>query len=363
MSKSSLNEPAGAQSSRSGGRLPRGRGFWLVNLAGWLAYGVAVFLTFLPAVAPEQRLSLLLFKAVIRPVAGFAASVALVAIFRARADAFPTRTTPWVMLAASGVLGGALWFMLTQLILRGAGLAEGGLTLRSVLHGSAEYVFVMLAWTATFWLSALWRHSLRQETAAAQARALAHETQLRMLGAQMSPHYLFNSLASLRNLVRTDAVAAEEMIGHMAGFLRRTLHAPYTPWCTVEQELSLVDSYVQLERRRLGAALSVTTDVEPSLASSSMPAFALFPLVENAVKHGAPAADGVLRVEIRARRDGARAHFTVINSGTMCDVGGDGTGLRNLRERLQHLLPGEHTLRLEPMDGRVIAALSVPVRP
>ena len=361
MSNSSLNEPV-APTSRSVDRLPHGRTFWLVNLAAWLAYGVAVFLTFLPAVAPEQRLSLFLFKGVIRPVAGFAASAVLVAIFRARTAAFPSRTTPWFMLAASGVLGGGLWFLLTQLILRVAGLAEGGLTVRGALHGSAEYVFVMLAWTATFWLSALWRHSLLQETAAAQARALAHETQLRMLGAQMSPHYLFNSLASLRNLVRTDAVAAEEMIGHMAGFLRRTLHAPYTPWCTVEQELSLVDSYLQLERRRLGDALSVTTIVDPALAASSMPAFALFPLVENAVKHGAPGGDGVLHIDIRAQQTGDRAEFAISNTGGLPAAGDGGTGLRNLRERLQHLLPGAHSLAVESMDGRVTATLTVPVR-
>ncbi|MER6829941.1 histidine kinase [Streptosporangium sp. NPDC000563] len=148
----------------------------------------------------------------------------------------------------------------------------------------------------------------------ASSRRRTMEAEMRVLRAQMSPHFVYNALTTIASFVRTDPDRARELLVEFADFNRYALRRA-RDFATLAEELHCVDRYLLLERARFGDRLHVTLKVAPEVLSLSVPFLCLQPLVENAVKHGVAAAGQRGEVRVVVSDAGPEAHISVQDDG------------------------------------------------
>ena len=182
----------------------------------------------------------------------------------------------------------------------------------------------------------------------------AIEAQLKLMQAQVEPHFLFNTLASVQFLIETDPPKAGMMLGHLLAYLRAALPQLRSDSTTLGQETELAAAYLSIMQMRMGTRLSFVIDVPPELGTHRFPPMLLMSVVENAVKHGLePQAEGGT-IRLEARRHGERVAVAVIDNGRGLGARiGNGVGLTNLRGRLRALYAdsGRFTLEEAPPHG------------
>ena len=195
----------------------------------------------------------------------------------------------------------------------------------------------------------------------------AVEAELKLMQAQVEPHFLFNTLASVQYLTETDPKQAGKLLSHLIEYLRAALPQLRASSTTLGKEVGLAAAYLNILKMRMGARLAFTIDVPADLAEHPFPPNLLISLVENAVKHGVePAADGGA-ITVTARHEGTLLQVTVTDSGRGDAVPvqpGDGVGLSNVRERLGALYGGHGSFTLvHDAPGGTHATLSIPFAP
>ncbi|HTQ35431.1 MAG TPA: histidine kinase, partial [Steroidobacteraceae bacterium] len=141
------------------------------------------------------------------------------------------------------------------------------------------------------------------------------ESRLQMLAARIEPHFLMNTLANLRYLVKSDPATAYAMLDHLSEFLQGALERSRDLRSTLGHELQIIESYLAIMRIRLGEKLRFDVDVPPGLRAMAFPSLLLQTLVENSITHGIEPLDGTGTVVIRAREEGARIVLTVTDDG------------------------------------------------
>jgi signal transduction histidine kinase len=193
------------------------------------------------------------------------------------------------------------------------------------------------------------RAALEQQTLQARVKTLE---------AQIEPHFLFNTLATVRRLYETDAAAGEGMLERLMRYLEVALPSMRSEHSTLEREATLIESYLELQRVRMGRRLAYGLDIPPALRRLEVPPMMLLTLVENAIKHGlAPQREGG-RVDVRARLDGESLLLVVADTGRGfgSETSGGGTGLANIRARLAAMFGPAAQLMLTPNEPRGIQA-------
>ncbi len=210
------------------------------------------------------------------------------------------------------------------------------------------------------------RLRLREAEAARLSSRLAR-TELHLLKMQLHPHFLFNALNTVSALMHRDVKAADRMIARLSELLRGALDHSSTQEVSLEEELAFLESYLAIERARLGDRLTVDIDVPASVLDARVPHMILQPLVENAIRHGiAPrAAPGRLTIRARGRRNMLDLEVTDDGIGMAAGHGsGGGLGLANTRARLQQLHGDAFELEARaPPDGGFRVSLTIPFRP
>ncbi|HET7230011.1 MAG TPA: histidine kinase [Longimicrobium sp.] len=208
----------------------------------------------------------------------------------------------------------------------------------------------------------------RLRVTAARLEAEFARARLHALRMQMQPHFLFNTLNALSELIHVDAARAADVAEQLSGLLRLTL-ASSAQEVPLRDEMALLGRYLALQRTRFGDRLDVTVSVEAGLEEVRVPATVLQPLVENALQHGIAPGGGVQRVSITARRDEDALVLEVRDNGPGPQPDGrsprPGVALANIRARLEHLY-GAEAARLElvtaPAGRGAIARVRVPLR-
>jgi len=188
------------------------------------------------------------------------------------------------------------------------------------------------------------------------------EAKLSALQAQVEPHFLYNTLASVQALTEVDPQKASEMTAHLIQYLRNALPKMRDSVSTVGQEVELVRAYLNILQMRMGKRLAFEIDVPPALADAPFPPLMLPSLVENAIKHGLePQREGGT-VRISAEADGDRLRLIVADTGRgFGETLGSGVGLENIRERLAGLYGDSAKLTLEANAPQgVKATIEVP---
>jgi signal transduction histidine kinase len=196
------------------------------------------------------------------------------------------------------------------------------------------------------------------DTAAAQS--LADRARMEALQAQLHPHTLFNVLSGLTELVHEDAETAEEALVQLVDLYRMLMGQAASGPLPLARERELVERFLAIMELRLGSRLEVRWDWAPWADPLELPPFLVYPLVENAIKHGiAPSKKGgTVRVEVA--RTGSHLELLVADNGRPLKEGaGDGVGLRNLKERLRLMAGLEPNLELRQEGEWVTARLSL----
>ena len=216
------------------------------------------------------------------------------------------------------------------------------------------------------------RREARAAAALHKAEAARHllskqavEAELKLLQAQVEPHFLFNTLASVQYLIETDPKQANVLLSHLVGYLRAALPQLRASSSTLGREIALAEAYLNILRMRIGQRLAFAIDVPEDLRSHPFPPNLLISLVENAIKHGVePSADGG-SVNLAAERHDDAIVVTVTDNGRGpapdARARGEGVGLSNIRERLAALYGTRARFTLEPALPRGMrATLTLP---
>jgi len=221
------------------------------------------------------------------------------------------------------------------------------------------YAGFVLGWHAlTFY-----RESRDRQVKAAELESQLRQAQLEALRSQLNPHFLFNALHSIAELVHQDPRLAEQLIVRLGELLRRALETAKQPELTLAEELEFIRGYLDIEQMRLGERLKVVWDVEPDSLTARVPSLVLQPLVENAVQHGIAATATPGTLTIRARRNDGFLHIDVADSGpglASSTLRPQGIGIANTRARLQRLYGERQSFELQHGPG-LIVNLRIPV--
>ncbi len=194
-----------------------------------------------------------------------------------------------------------------------------------------------------------------------ESRHRLMRAEVRALRAQISPHFIYNSLGAIASFVRTDPDRARELLLEFADFTRYSFreHGDFT---TLAEELRSVERYLLLEQARFGDRLRVTLQVAPEVLGVSVPFLCLQPLVENAVQHGLESTSHGGQISIEARDVDRECIISIEDNGVGQDperirdvlsgeAGGDSVGLANVDERLRTTFGDEYGLVVETAPG------------
>jgi Histidine kinase len=280
------------------------------------------------------------------------------------------------------------WSMLVLPAVAGAAGMFGAIVLLSAVHGRGvdsvlarplviRGVIVSPLLGAMVGLSLLLLARARQRELAAWGRELSSRlsnerlqrervlADLQLLQAQIEPHFLYNTLANLRQLIRVDSTRALAMLEHLIRYFKLALPSFRSDRLPLGDELALVQAYLELLRERLGRPMRLVLNVPPDWHAVPLLPGALLCLAENAVKHGLPDDGAELVLHIDALHVGQALRLTLRDNGPgLAEPRGaadsTGTGLRNLRERLRLIYGDAATLQLRDHGHGCEAVLDLP---
>ncbi|HEY9023035.1 MAG TPA: histidine kinase, partial [Burkholderiaceae bacterium] len=231
------------------------------------------------------------------------------------------------------------------------------------------FAFALLMHLPTRWWRWREEQKLRWQLARAEENAAMAELsrqvsvmELKALQAQVEPHFLFNALASLQQLIRVQPATAERFVGQLHEYLRLALPSMREPLSTVDKELALARAYLTVMATRLGERLRFEVETEADCARHPMPPMMLLTLVENAVQHGIEPRPRGGQVQVLARRQGEQLVLQVSDDGvgllaaSKVPSKGRGIGLTNVRDRLAGLYGDAARLSVQQRGERGVCA-------
>jgi len=188
------------------------------------------------------------------------------------------------------------------------------------------------------------------------------QAQLKLLQAQIEPHFLFNTLANVHSLIPTKPELAATMLENLNRYLRAALDHSRSESSSLSRELELLKAYLEIQKVRMGDRLSYHFDVPDRVAALPFPPMLLQPLVENAVKHGLEPTVAGGNIDLRARLHKNKVEMTLIDNGNgLGDNFVSGVGLSNVRERLHSMFGEQASFNIATSDsGGVTVCLSIP---
>ena len=193
------------------------------------------------------------------------------------------------------------------------------------------------------------------------------ETELKLLQAQIEPHFLFNTLTNIAGLIHTKPDQAEQTLLNLTTFLRASLSRTRSSEASVAQEIEIVQAYLDIQTIRMQDRLTFELHVDPSLRNHPLPPLLLQPLVENAVKHGLDPVEQGGHLDVYVQQNNEQIEIRVCDNGAgfsdKSPNAGSGTGLANVRHRLQGLYGAQSQLVIrDNKDKGTQATLTIPLR-
>ena len=337
------------------------RRFIALQLLVWATYAAVHFAASIPAILPEERGEIALAK-LVRALTGLIVSSAMWPLISTRLD--PARKRWWIVIGGAAFAAGAAWTFIDRALLT---------TLASVLrlempwerftHGlDLDYFFVMLAWTGAAAGLVLAAHAQKQNEIALEQQLAAESARLHMLASQLNPHFLFNALNTIRSIASEDAEKTREVVTRLSAFLRRVLSFDPSRPTTLDDEITLAEDYLGVERARFESRLSIETRITPETSGFPVPPLILQPLLENAVKHGIADAEGVRRIIVTSDISNDALVLKVVNRGDIENRGQTGKGIDITATRLRQMYGERASVELTEESGVVTATILIPGR-
>jgi len=221
---------------------------------------------------------------------------------------------------------------------------------------SSVYPFV--AWSSFYLGYKIYEEYIIQKSNAERAVSLAQSAQLEMLRYQLNPHFLFNTLSSLRALIRRkDNDIAEEMVTKISEFLKYSLLEGEDSKVPLSREIKTINHYFDIEKVRFGNQLMIEYNIDPQTENFLIPVFLIHPLIENAVKHGMKTSPSPLKISLATKLKNKSLWIEITNSGKWIerDPVDDTTrtGLQNTQKRLNLAYPKDHMIEIVKNEDSV----------
>jgi len=219
--------------------------------------------------------------------------------------------------------------------------------------GTNPFMFGVIA---CVWYAMRHSRDLREkQLRSAELESLLRDAQLRALRSQLNPHFLFNTLHSIAELVHEDPNLAEQLILRLGDLLRKVLAASGRQEVALAEEIEFIKAYLDIEQMRLGDRLRVKWDVAQDVLCVAVPSLVLQPLVENAVQHGIAASNRPGELRISAKRENGFLHLQVRDTGPGLQLPSEATnagiGLSNTEARLRTIFGERHKFELINDNG------------
>jgi hypothetical protein len=216
---------------------------------------------------------------------------------------------------------------------------------------------LILFWNAIYFTFHFFQKSRRQEVTNLELAASNKESELKNLRSQLNPHFLFNSLNSIRALVDIEPAKAKVSITTLSNLLRRSLLLGKENLVQLEDELEIAKNYLELEKVRFEERLQVEWSLDESLNNFNVPPFTLQMMVENAIKHGISNLKDGGEVRVVTMQTNDQVKVQVMNSGSLSSVSDLGVGIKNIEQRLKLQFEGRALFSLKELDGFVHAEI------
>lgn len=239
------------------------------------------------------------------------------------------------------------------------GIRSQTLKFLDVLVGVLAVLVLVLFWNAIYFTFHFFQKSREQEISNLELAAHNRESELKNLRSQLNPHFLFNSLNSIKALVDIDPVKSKISITRLSNLLRISLEFGKYNIVPFKKELELVENYLELEKIRFEERLAVEWEIDQELMAIEIPPFVLQMMVENAIKHGISNLinGGIVRIRLYSSND--NIVLEVINSGDLKNVVDLGVGIENIKRRLSLQYGSEATFKLFEENGVVHAVMNL----
>lgn len=232
-----------------------------------------------------------------------------------------------------------------------------------IINKHAQLVPLFVTWSVLYFGIKLWFDLTEEQERAEKADLMARSSQLEMLRYQLNPHFLFNTLSSLRALVTVNPEKAETMITKISEFLRYSLIDSENEEVPLRREIEIIRLYFDIENVRFGSDLVAEFYIDREAEEYPIPIFMIHPLVENAVKYGMRTSPGTLNITVTAKVKNNSLFVSVSNTGSWVEqpakTESTGKGIENIKRRLAICCPGRHTFEIIKQEGTVSVELSL----
>ena len=335
----------------------RKRLYWIAQFAGWSSWGALILLA---AYADESsKVDAELVINVISLVFFSILSTHLMRDLFVRLNWLDLKPAPLLPRVAMASVACAMIisFLTTTVSILIDWTELPALTVLGVLINILANLVLVLFWNAIYFTFHFFQKSKKQELNNLTLEASKNEIELKNLRSQLNPHFLFNSLNSIRALIELDPPKAKEAVTKLSGLLRRSLIMGKENLVRLDEELEMVSNYLELEKIRFEERLAVNWETEKSMSAFMVPPFILQMLVENAIKHGISNLIDGGEITIRTERSEGDVFITVINSGSLGNNADTGIGIQNTRRRLDIQFRGTVDLELRQEGDKVVARL------
>jgi sensor histidine kinase YesM len=344
------------------------RNFWIAQFIGWGFFAftnlILQFITFSGMAESQLAFKQAFINSIIAFLAGFSTTTAYRYILkRSRLNLMRFSTTIFYIIVSTIVLSicflllvNMSLFMLSQQRL---------LTVAETLGNGFIFSILMLIWNSLYFMVHYLHNWNNSESEKWQLAAAMKEAQLGSLKAQINPHFMFNAINNIKALITEDPERAKEMLMNFSDMFRYSLVHNDRSLVTIEEELEVVNKYLELLSIQYEDKLAYEIEADPLLLTKKIPPMVVQLLVENAVKHGISELPDGGKVYINIMDQGEKLVLQVSNSGSLQNPSKIqkklGIGLENIRQRLT-LIYGERTmLDLTDNNGLVMAEIKIPM--
>ena len=343
--------------------------FWYIQIPAWILFTVVTLLLYYEKAFGNW---FNFFFHIFEYFLGFIGSLFLRFMLKNFSKKFTSLFSISLLVIFSSLIAGHFWLLSANYFW--ALFAKGEYTFRYIFNMKiTDYTFrlfwttlIYCGWGALYLFIKTWLDLQKQTEQTLKAQALVKEAQLQMLRYQLNPHFLFNSLNSISVLIDENKNKAKEMVTDLSEFLRYTLISKNYSDVPLTKEISAIKRYFDIEKKRYEEKMQIEFQIDGQAEEYPIPSFLIHPLVENAVKYGMQTSSLPLKILIEASVKDGGLTIAVTNSGHWVNDDekntlskGTGTGLENIKKRLNNAYPGSHKMDVIKKSDSVTVVIEI----
>jgi len=343
--------------------------FWALQVLGWSVYTLSMYFLFLKT-KPNDYLGKALF--LYSYVLGFLmTSFVLRHIYRFLRKKITSIKWLLIYVFITINLVVPLWYFTdvftSMLFWEDSGIMEfyKKISIRMYLRNNFMIYVIYCGWTALYFSIKYWIEWQEEKKRSDEAFHLAQKAQFQMLRYQLNPHFLFNSLNSIKALVEEDKNAAKQMITELSDFLRYSLKDKDIAFRPLKEELDALKLYLSIEKKRFEEKIQISYDIKDEAYNKQVLNFLIHPIIENAIKYGMKTSALPLEIKIKSFVENNFLVIEICNSGKWLEWGdaedrhGTGTGLENVKKRLENAYLNDYRFEISKEENRVCVKIAM----